>query len=1188
MLSEVGGWLGSGVKRINRAHCALLSAAAALIALLSPTAHAAGIGTNISACVGTGCPATYTAITTCASFTGRDNAYAIYTGGDYIITDGAEAEGRAYVTGNLVMNKSGTFNIVEVGVGACVVPVNSNATGGLPHVVVGGNLQRNAGNLLVGQPGLVSDVLVAGAASGAGTVTTSGVVTAGATVPAAPESFTNLQTKSTYWNTLPTTGTGAGSSTYTFTGDGTSALQVFNVTVSGSGAPPWPSFAEITFANIPANATILINVTGASSMNIATANFVDQSGGGGFSFNTDLTRRILWNFPSATSVTFSGFPQWQGSVLAPAANVTMSVPGFNGRMIVGGNLTQNCSGCEFHNYDFKGDLPAPPSSSCSLTFGTITPTTCSAATNTYGVTVNVSYTNAPAGETIGVGVTGATNQTITQPGTTATFTGLTADGASKTVTAAFSGGTCSATNASFTAPASCAPSTTTVSGRVYREGSAPANTTDNGNTTDPGIGSVAIALACTSPSFTASTSTSATDGSYSFTNVPIGATCAITETQPAGYSNVYITPGATTGSPSNPAEAAGSTSNSVINIIVPATGSPMNNFAEQLIPAACSLTFGTITPTVCSAATNTYGVTVNVSYANAPAGETISVGITGATNQTITQPDTIATFTGLTADGTSKTVTAAFSGGTCSATNASFTAPASCAPTTTTVSGRVYREASSPANTTDNGNATDPGLVTQVALSCAPAYTGTTPISTASDGLYSFANVPIGATCTITETQPAGYTNAYNTLGTGASAETGGTAGSAANGTITLTVPAAGSPGNNFAQQSADTVSTTSCTPSGSVAPNTAVSCTVTCTNNGPGNAVGMSCAVTNAASLPGSPTPSCSPSANVAVNGTLSCTVGFTTPASGSVTVNGGSAASNDTNGGSVAANGNNPSSTSIDVSPVPTTSVSGRVYVEASAPANTADNGNTVDRGLVTQVALACAPAYTGTTPIATAADGTYTFTNVPAGATCTISETQPTGYTNAYNTPGTGGTGNTGGVAGSSGNSTITLVVPTAGSPGNNFAEQSADMVSTTVCSVVNGPTGPQASCVVTCTNNGPGAAVNATCAITNLAALPGSALATCAPTSASLAVNGTLTCNVSFPLAANDNFTVVGGAGSSNDTNGGTLPGSGNNPSTASVGQPAVAVPTLGLGALLLLLLSVAVLSRQNLRSTRSTS
>ena len=364
---------------------------------------------------------------------------------------------------------------------------------------------------------------------------------------------------------------------------------------------------------------------------------------------------------------------------------------------------------------------------------------------------------------------------------------------------------------------------TFIAGRVYREASSPANTTDDGNATDPGISGVTLTLACTNPVHTATTTTGA-DGSYRFGGLTAGAQCTVVETQPTGYANAYNTRGtAATGDTGS-----SGTGNSTITLAVPATGSTGNNFAETQIGGGSGVT----------------------------------------------------------------------------------------------VSGRVYREASSPANTTGNGNGTDPGISgVTVALACtSPAHSATT--TTGADGSYSFANVPAGANCTITETQPSGYTNAYNTRGAGGTADTGGSG--TGNSTITLTVPATGSTGNNFAE-----------------------------TQIGGGSGV-----------------------------------------------------------------------------------TVSGRVYREASSPANTTDDGNGTDPGISgVTVALACtSPAHSATTT--TGADGSYSFANVPAGASCTITETQPSGYTNAYNTRGAGGTADTGGSG--TGNSTITLAVPATGSTGNNFAE------------------------------------------------------------------------------------------------------------------------------------------------------
>ncbi len=253
----------------------------------------------------------------------------------------------------------------------------------------------------------------------------------------------------------------------------------------------------------------------------------------------------------------------------------------------------------------------------------------------------------------------------------------------------------------------------------------------------------------------------------------------------------------------------------------------------------------------------------------------------------------------------------------------------------------------------------------------------------------------------------------------------------------------------------------------------------------------------------------------------------------------------------------GTNASATGYDFGEIGATTVSGRVYVEASNPANTTDNGNANDPGLVTQVAISCTPAYTGMTPMNTAADGSYTFSNVPAGANCTITETQPAGYTNAYNTPGTGGTSDSGGTAGSSSNSTITLTVPAAGSTGNNFAEQSADMVPT--FSNIPAAVAPGASytgLTLTCTNNGPGAAVAGSCVPSTTTTGATVSAVNCTPsapaTVGATAPNNSIACTFSYKApdmaggvdSPTQTVALVGTTGAVNDSNGGIGTG-GNN-------------------------------------------
>jgi hypothetical protein len=255
--------------------------------------------------------------------------------------------------------------------------------------------------------------------------------------------------------------------------------------------------------------------------------------------------------------------------------------------------------------------------------------------------------------------------------------------------------------------------------------------------------------------------------------------------------------------------------------------------------------------------------------------------------------------------------------------------------------------------------------------------------------------------------------------------------------------------------------------------------------------------------------------------------------------------------------------------------TTISGRVYVESSSPHNTTDDGNLVDPGIAgVSITLSCSSPNFQAGPILTAADGSYSFSDVPAGAQCTILQTQPQGYTNDYTqtglsgNPGTLGAISTAGM-GTTDNGTIVITVPPTGSSLNNFAEQSADMVSATTCTPAFGLAGDTIRCTVTCTNNGPGLAANAICVVRNESSLPVGATVTCdAPTS--LAAGAALSCTVSFalPAANTGSVTVEAGTGASNDRDGGDRPADGNNPSSASVNEQAV-VPALGWPALLAL-------------------
>ena len=395
---------------------------------------------------------------------------------------------------------------------------------------------------------------------------------------------------------------------------------------------------------------------------------------------------------------------------------------------------------------------------------------------------------------------------------------------------------------------------------------------------------------------------------------------------------------------------------------------------------------------------------------------------------------------------------------------------------TTTISGTVYVETGG--NTTLNPGVdtplggvtitltyTPPGSSTPVTIT---TTTSTTPGPTL--GTYSFPNIPIGSTnVTITETQPAGLNNAYNTPGTGGTLQ--------GNNTTTLTIPtvtATGSTGNNFAEVTPPpNVSSVSGTVYVETGGNTTLNpgvdtplggVTVTLTYTPPGSTTPVSVSVITD-STPG-PTLGTYNFPNIPV-GSTNATITETQPPAYNNAYNtpgtGGTLQGNNTTTltiptiGATGSTGNN----FAEVTPPNVTSVSGTVYVETGGN-TTLNPGVDTPLGGVTVTLTYTPPGSTVPVSLTTTTDatpgptlGTYNFPNIPVGSTnATITETQPPAYNNAYNTPGTGGT--------LQGNNTTTLTIPTigaTGSTGNNFAE-------------VTPPTGIDLSTTTTGVNNNNG--------------------------------------------------------------------------------------------------------------------
>ncbi|MFV6031463.1 choice-of-anchor A family protein [Streptomyces sp. NPDC056264] len=334
--------------------------------MLGPSASvalAAPLPGGLGPCVPGDCPDEFPEIDN-GDIAGRDAAINIFVGDDFLVRGrAAEAEGRVVVLDDFDQNKDaaagGTYNLGIVGVGSRVPPPDGSdflTTGGGVTVATGQTLDTKGG--IVAEQGIVRH---AGPVSG--TVTGTLVEDANAAAPYAGlrDQLTAASQCYARVDGRPRTPTGTAvhqSGQTLFTGDGTSALQVFNVDFDMQS--PTGGQEGIVFANIPDTATVLVNVTG-DARKLTTYS-------GGIDDDTDplnsYRERLLWNFPDATTVDLAGTGQFQGSFLIgnQASSTTVTLPGINGRFFTTGSLTHTSAasgggGQEFHAYPFNGDLP---------------------------------------------------------------------------------------------------------------------------------------------------------------------------------------------------------------------------------------------------------------------------------------------------------------------------------------------------------------------------------------------------------------------------------------------------------------------------------------------------------------------------------------------------------------------------------------------------------------------------------------------------------------------------------------------------------------------------------------------------------------------------------------------------------------------------------------------------------------
>jgi hypothetical protein len=310
----------------------------------------------------------------------------VLVGGSLSVSGAAAgAEGTVVALGdaNFSRDVPGSYEVGVTALGSQVTPY-----AGSDMLVVGGSLTGGLGTHVdVGQA-LGGDVVVGGAvAPGTDLDAHGGRLDAGVADATAPwvDLAGQLAGKSAAYAALASTGTvDVTGNAVTMAGDGVSNPQVFTVDGSTLGAG-WdadrndrrddnhghdggrtpnrdgggPFGRSLQLTGVPDGATVVVNLTGPAvdldidSLLTADGQPLDPQADPAFA---GLATRMLWNAPSATTVTVSGQAQLPGSLLVPTApsTTTLSGQGTNGRILVAGDLVHTGLG-ELHAYPFLPD-----------------------------------------------------------------------------------------------------------------------------------------------------------------------------------------------------------------------------------------------------------------------------------------------------------------------------------------------------------------------------------------------------------------------------------------------------------------------------------------------------------------------------------------------------------------------------------------------------------------------------------------------------------------------------------------------------------------------------------------------------------------------------------------------------------------------------------------------------------------
>lgn len=447
--------------------------------LIAAVALADDLGPLASECVGSGCPAlsaypspfNYGPVP--PTWRGYDEAFTGIVLGTFTIPagGGAECEGRLAIGGSFLPARG--FSVGISGGGTFVVgPANNFANLIVRNLATGTN-SPFVGTVATLGTTVTGLVRVGGASSGItydmGVLSDNVGMTPSDLGIDFDALFASLQAKSACWSGLTATGTlvdevndGNG---WVLVGDNSSNPQVFTLGPSDLNVPN----QELNFRNIPAGATVLINVSGTSPI-VGMARINADVTGSPTLFN------VLFNLHQATGASTP--TEVNGSVLIPSGDLTLGAS-INGRLLVGGDVTFSGSGQELHNYPFTGVLPScadtPTATVTATASTTATDTATPTLTHTASATASPSAT-APLASTATQTATATLTRSATLTSSSTPVSTSTGTPTSSRTPASTSTGTPSSTSSPV------ATSTGTPTGTVTRT---PSGLPDGGACSDP-------------------------------------------------------------------------------------------------------------------------------------------------------------------------------------------------------------------------------------------------------------------------------------------------------------------------------------------------------------------------------------------------------------------------------------------------------------------------------------------------------------------------------------------------------------------------------------------------------------------------------------------------------------------------------------------------------------------------------